>query len=556
MASKAPRLLGILLPILLLVIGLLTAVLTTLAGRTASAQLMKDQGDLLHGLARQVSSQLDQALAERLLDLQTLINFGQFQQGDAGRAEQREQLNALARAFTAYAWIGFADPQGRVLVSTRGLLEGAQVSARPWFQAARHEPNVQDLHQALLLGEHLKPESPDLLRFVDVAAPVFDAENRWIGVLGAHLYADWASGLLNSIISPIAAEHQVQVLVLNSKQEIVIGPKPRIGEIPPLKSVAAAVTQRDGYTRERWLGGQSGLTAYATADGFRNFPGLGWHVLMHRPEADLLQPARQLQWQMALIGLACAVVFAALMTVLLRLRLRPLRDLAQDLSRAEQIADLENLDHGAGIEEVRLIEQRLRDLAVRIRVHEGELAQTRAARDHDQQQLRALRQSVATDPLTGALNRRGLEERIRRIQTSADRYPRPVSVILCDIDHFKQINDQYGHSVGDQVLQRFARITAEFIRDTDAMSRTGGEEFVLLLPEMSQEQAASLAERLRSAVSARPFLVQGSSVTVTASYGVASAEADQSTPIATLIETADERMYAAKRGGRNQVRSS
>ncbi|TCK09519.1 GGDEF domain-containing protein [Marinobacterium mangrovicola] len=153
-----------------------------------------------------------------------------------------------------------------------------------------------------------------------------------------------------------------------------------------------------------------------------------------------------------------------------------------------------------------------------------------------------------TDVLTGILNRRRAMELLTREVRRSHRYHRQLSVILFDIDHFKQINDQFGHPAGDRVLQSFANLASARMRDLDLMARTGGEEFMVIATETGGEGAVELAERLRSAVETTSF---GIDQAVTASFGVSQLRPGESS--ATLMQRADERLYWAKRGGRNRV---
>jgi diguanylate cyclase (GGDEF)-like protein len=155
------------------------------------------------------------------------------------------------------------------------------------------------------------------------------------------------------------------------------------------------------------------------------------------------------------------------------------------------------------------------------------------------------RQSME-DPLTGIPNRRAFEDWARMPRRA------PVSLALLDVDHFKQVNDGHSHAVGDAVLRRVATLIADHCRRTDLVARYGGEEFVLVLEGMQQEVAAARVETMRAAVQAEPWAAISPGLTVTISAGLAaSAEADGD--IARLLGIADQRLYAAKRDGRNRV---
>ncbi len=156
------------------------------------------------------------------------------------------------------------------------------------------------------------------------------------------------------------------------------------------------------------------------------------------------------------------------------------------------------------------------------------------------------------DPLTKLPNRRAFEERLAEETHRYTRYGHPVALVMLDIDHFKKINDSYGHDAGDEVLATLGRILQGALRETDLPARLGGEEFVAILPETTLAAAADTAERLRARVEANPVSWHGESITVTASFGVAAAPDCVAEPRA-LLESADGALYAAKSAGRNRV---
>ena len=159
------------------------------------------------------------------------------------------------------------------------------------------------------------------------------------------------------------------------------------------------------------------------------------------------------------------------------------------------------------------------------------------------------------DPLTGLANRRHFEEQLQRIIAETDRFGGSGSLVLVDLDHFKNVNDTYGHQAGDQVLRQVARILAEGVRTVDVCARYGGEELAILLPQTSIDGACELAERLRKAIAERVVTVGNESIRVTASFGVASYPGSVSVR-ESLFPAADKALYTAKHDGRNCVRSA
>jgi two-component system cell cycle response regulator len=161
-------------------------------------------------------------------------------------------------------------------------------------------------------------------------------------------------------------------------------------------------------------------------------------------------------------------------------------------------------------------------------------------------------EAALTDSLTGLYNRRYAMDRLAREWVASERNHRPLSILLLDIDHFKTVNDNYGHNIGDIALKRMAEMLAEYSRRPDIACRIGGEEFFILAPETALPGAIRQAERLREAFEGKPITVEGIDLPLTVSVGVAQKVAGMSSP-EELLKVADEALYRAKREGRNRV---
>ena len=175
----------------------------------------------------------------------------------------------------------------------------------------------------------------------------------------------------------------------------------------------------------------------------------------------------------------------------------------------------------------------------------------------DEQEEKALKkvfEAAHLDALTGVLNRRALEERIEAELAYANRHGTPVSVVIFDIDHFKKVNDTYGHLAGDAVLRAVAGLARHSLRAEDTIGRYGGEEFVVVARGITPPEARALAERMRQTVEATTVPYEAASLKVTASSGVASIdECGDKRDRTTLLALADGRLYRAKGAGRNRV---
>lgn len=162
-------------------------------------------------------------------------------------------------------------------------------------------------------------------------------------------------------------------------------------------------------------------------------------------------------------------------------------------------------------------------------------------------------ESIATiDGLTSVLNRRGLEDAAVKMQDICKRINLSMAILLIDIDHFKKVNDKYGHLTGDDVLRHLSKEIAKVLRSSDVLGRYGGEEFCVFLPNTSESEAIGLAERIRAGVEANPFTGVQGTIRTTVSIGVADS-VRAGYDFKGLVATADSAMYGAKNGGRNRV---
>ncbi len=157
------------------------------------------------------------------------------------------------------------------------------------------------------------------------------------------------------------------------------------------------------------------------------------------------------------------------------------------------------------------------------------------------------------DPLTGLLNHRGLESVLHITLAQAARQQWPTAAIMLDIDNFKEVNTNFGNEAGDQVIRQIAQLVQRVSRDSDLLARTGGDEYLLILPHTDLEGARILAERIRADIAERPLVVNQQRIPVTVSLGVAGAVGE--TDLDKLAQEADRAMYLAKRAGRNRLAS-
>lgn len=182
------------------------------------------------------------------------------------------------------------------------------------------------------------------------------------------------------------------------------------------------------------------------------------------------------------------------------------------------------------------------------------LAATAAIAIQNARLFSQVQQLATLDALTGVANRRHFFELARREVERAERYHHPLSLLMIDVDYFKQFNDTYGHIAGDRVLRTIAARLRDNLRQNDIIGRFGGEEFIVLLPETGNDQALQVAERLRGAIGGRPVATDAGEASISVSIGIASCGCDgQPLSLEQLLKCADDALYVAKRRGRNQI---
>jgi diguanylate cyclase (GGDEF)-like protein len=543
----------------------LVGALSVMVERAATEKLREDIGLRLGGTARALADRMDEGLYERLNDVRSLALAPGIDDPLQNEGLLRDLFGMMQLNYPDYAWIGVADAEGRVLVASRGMLEGVSVAQRPWFQAARKEPYVGDIHEAVLLAKLLPVQGEDQLRLIDVAAPIHDDYGVVIGVIGAHLSWQWAESLRQGLLQPLMANDPVEILVLNREGRVVLGPMEWRDKILDLPSAQRVRSGEVDAVLETWPDGNDYVTGFAPTMGRNTFASLGWSVLVRKDARLAFEPVAELRRQIWLAAAALTLMFLLVATVMARQIGAPLRALADAARRIQAGEPDAQFPRERGYREARQLTTALRSLVDELTRHEHELTELtqqleQRVRDRTLELSEAnaqLEVLAMTDALTGLANRRHFGDQLVREVTRCAEAGKPVALVTLDIDHFKSINDQYGHPAGDAVLRRVAMLLEEQVRGTDLLARVGGEEFSVLAVEAASSEAAQLGERLRACIErAGPITAGRVAVQVTVSVGVAvlwGRTGDLLKAPERLLAAADDALYRAKRNGRNRV---
>jgi len=517
-------------------------------GRIATEQMKQASGDALLGTARAAAILLGDQLHERQLEIVLLSHAPHFVRGNLDAPEILRSMEQRAKVHTEYAWMGVADAEGKVRQAVSELLVKQSVGSRPWFQEALKGPYTGDLHEAVLLAKLLPGSANgEPLRFIDFAAPIRDEHGSVIGVLGAHAHWSWVTELVESTVSQQGMQREAEVLIVNARGEVLY----------PERLIGTRYQGDSASGSGNWSDGGDYLTR-AVAVESRNGPGLGWFIAVRQPMAVALESAHGLRNQLLLLGVLAAVVFGAVAYRLAQRVSRPIEQLARAAQRLRAGAESFPIPRDQAVREIAQLSQALQEMTRSLLDKERELREANASLELTVEQrtdalTRAneeLSRLAARDGLTGVFNRRRFDERLAECQQLFLRGRKPYALLIIDADHFKRVNDNHGHAVGDAVLKQLAQLLQQNTRASDFVSRYGGEEFAVLLPEVGGEQGAlAAAEKIRAAVAGAAFAEVGN---ITISIGLAMASAADG-DAGELLKRADHALYEAKRAGRNRV---
>jgi len=530
-------------------------------------ELRKSTSRNLQEVAVQLRDKIEIDLHERYSDLSIAAAItSQTMEGDQS-VSVPSILNALQESFPSYAWIGLVSPEGTVITSTGNLLQGVDVSERPWFREASKGPYLGDAHPALLLESKLDNPSSTPLRFVDIAVPLYAEDGNLQGVLGAHLYLDWVASIGQSLLAPLQERLRAELIVADRDGNILIGPINSIGESIPESLTEAAGGTNSGYLTDEMAAGDGAAEQHSFLIGFsrlrdrEEYAGFDWLVLVRKPVAEAFAPANELRRTLIATGFLTSLLLILFAFFAARWTTRPLLKMTEEAKHLDPDQPSTLIKQRDDYEEVSTLSSTLRNLILNLtaKTHEmNELNTTLEMRVEERtRELEnanaLLEETVRTDALTGLMNRRHYFELGQTAVKKAVRSGKPLSAIMFDADHFKKVNDTYGHGVGDKALIHLSEVALRELRDIDVVARIGGEEFAVLLESTAETQAVEVAERLRNAIETTPLALERGHVALTISAGVATFHPDHSDELETLLLYADRALYEAKAGGRNRV---
>ena len=277
-----------------------------LGGALLQSRIEHQLGTALENLAFQVSDKIDRAFHERYRDLQFTISLPPFRADGISADERRRLLDVLQLASPEFAWIGFADANGRIVAATHGLPEGTMVADRAWYREAREAPYVGDWHEIPELAGVI-PYGPNEPRgFVDLAVPVSAESGQFLGVLVGHIRWGWTREVQTSVIPDRLREERLGVTIYAASGNVLLDSGGSGWSEPPDAPELPENRRFRGTLLENTTGGTVYLTGYVRSRGYQDFPGLGWLISVRQPGVDAFAPVRELR--RSLVG--CGAVFS------------------------------------------------------------------------------------------------------------------------------------------------------------------------------------------------------------------------------------------------------
>jgi PAS domain S-box-containing protein len=326
---------------------LLTGVLVLIIEQKVIGQVKNEIGLDLAGLALQTSDKLDRGMFERYREVALISSQIAYSGRNATVADHGKLLTRVQKSYRFYDWIGLTDLDGKVLVSGSGLLQGADVSSRPWFRQGLRGGYVGDVHEALLLAKLLPGQPGELRRFVDVAFPYADADGKVQGVLGTHMSWAWAADVERSVVGSSTLP-SLETLIVSAQGEVFMGPPSLLRRTIATQSFHMAQRQRNGYTLETWPDGKQYLVGFAQTGALvKDYPGLGWVVLVRQSVDAAYAPVQELRSYIIGSGLALALLFSVFGFAVARKITRPLKELAASAAKMQE-GDLLEITPGRG----------------------------------------------------------------------------------------------------------------------------------------------------------------------------------------------------------------
>ncbi|WP_291647644.1 cache domain-containing protein [Clostridium sp.] len=343
-----------------IIITILIVVITSAISVRSTEGYKNQIGNTLSEVSYQMADKLDHYMWSRYGEVSLLSKIYTFRNLE-NITEIRNLIEELQKNAPEYAWIGVLDTEGNVVIATDGILEDKNISTRPVYNQALEKPFIGDVHEAVLLSSLLSNPTGEEMKFVDISIPIKYENGNLQCILATHLSWKWADEIKDSIMNPLKYRNDLDLFIISNDNTVLLGPYGMLGENLELESIDNSKSNESNWIVETWQDGKEYLTGYSSENGYKDYKGLGWTILVRQPLSIAYKPVEELRNFIIIIGVVLAIIFAYIGWIIAGVIAKPLKKIvlsADKLRLGEQV----EIPEYHGIKDIELLSVSLRSL--------------------------------------------------------------------------------------------------------------------------------------------------------------------------------------------------
>lgn len=503
----------------------------------SSKQVKSQIGSNLAQSSYFISDTLDAQLQSKYAKLNIIKELEVFKSGEDIK-QITNVLNLMKLNFVGFSWIGYVSTDGTILASTGSFGVGENMASSPLFQHGIRSRYVSDSEANYSFTQNILPETDGKQDYITFGCPIYSFDNNVSGLLCAYINWDWINEFIRSSVSSLTAYSELDVLVINSENKVQYANNSLLGTELQTESIQKSRFHLNSWMVETYPDNVEYLAGYVLSDGYGDFDGLGWTILTRQPLRTAYKSTLSLLYLTIVIGVICTIIFAWIGWFLAGYLIKPLEEIAVAANQIRLGVPAE-IPVYHKIKDLELLSLSLSHLIT-------SLTKTEYALAH-------METKALLDPLTSLANRNGFEKYIGTAVIDLNSQKETFTLLFLDLDGFKDVNDVYGHPVGDLVLIEVGNRLKNSIRTNELVARFGGDEFAVVLQTSKyhyKEQIVTVCNRILESLN-MPFPFEDETIHIGCSIGCATWPLD-SNSIEELQKIADDTLYQSKRNGKNQ----
>ncbi len=520
-----------------ILIILFCCIISVVSYQISSRQVKSKIGSNLAESAYIIADTLDAQFYSNLGKLNLLKEFDIIKEGTDNN-QINKVLDSLKINFDGFSWIGYASSDGVILAATDSLGIGSDVSSYPFYQYGLRSRYISDEEENYIFAQNIFSNTGFYSKFITLSVPVYSSDDKITGVICAYVNWDWVNDFIDSFVMSFKSNTNLDILIVSSKNNVIYGSEPLVGTIIKSESIKKSRYHLNSWLIETFDDNIKYLTGYTRSDGYADYNGLGWTILVRQPFDSAFSSTYTLLYIILFVSVIFTVLFSAVGWYFAGLLIKPLEKIAiaaNDIRLGKQ----SEIPFYHGIRDIEILSLSLTHLITSLTNTESSLA--------------TMKTRAFQDTLTNLPNRSGFDNYISSSFGRLNNHHETLTLLFLDLDGFKGVNDTYGHPSGDLLLIEVANRLKSCVRTNEFVARFGGDEFAIIIQTSKQDyldQISTVCNRILEALNI-PFNLNGNYAEIGCSIGCATWPID-STSVEELLSFADEALYNAKRTGKNQ----